>query len=46
MLRVAFADVTVWGCRVIGEVWLDADDVLALVRDHAPEWLDPPGGAL
>ncbi len=44
VLRVAFADVTVWGCRVIGEVWLDADDVLALVRDHAPEWLDPPGG--
>jgi len=25
-------------------VTLTADDVLALVRDHAPEWLDPPGG--
>jgi hypothetical protein len=39
VLRTAFADVTVWQCRVIGEVRLDADDVLALVRDHAPEWL-------
>lgn len=39
VLRSAFADVTVWQCRVIGEVRLDADDVLALVRDHAPEWL-------
>lgn len=39
VLRVAFADVTVWQCRVIGEVQLDVDDVLALVRDHAPEWL-------
>lgn len=40
VLRRAFADVTVWSCRVIGEVWLDADDVIALVRDHAPEWLE------
>lgn len=45
VLRSALAGVTVWSCRVIGEVWLDADDMIALVRDHAPEWLDRQGGA-
>ena len=45
-MRRVFSDIKPWRVHEVGRVTLTADDVLALVRDHAPEWLDPPGGAL
>lgn len=47
MVRRVFAKVEPWGCHEVGSVTLEADDVLALVRIHAPQWLTPtaePGG--
>lgn len=38
-MRRVFADIKPWLVHEVGRVTLTADDVLALVRDHAPEWL-------
>lgn len=38
-MRRVFADIKPWIVHEVGRVTLTADDVLALVRDHAPEWL-------
>ncbi len=41
MVRRVFAKVDPWQCHEVGAVTLDAAEVLALVRDVAPEWLTP-----
>lgn len=38
-VRRVFVDIKPWRVHEVGRVTLTTDDVLALVRDHAPEWL-------
>lgn len=41
-VRKLFADIKPWRCDAAGSVELDADEVLALVADHEPGWLEVP----
>lgn len=40
-IRELYAAGTVWGCEVISDVVLDAEQIEAMMREHRPDWWKP-----
>ena len=39
-LRTLYATMTVWSCRPVSKRVLSAEEVEAMMREHAPEWFE------